>query len=178
MPRRRQPEKTLGGSFVRGPDGYRWIVQYWRPYPSNIGMQQLYSNASQKRYPPKWDGLEPEGAVINRFTDPISLSCSRCGAPFGPFAAYHSGVEYGIVRHTAREYVPLGNFPPGELAKDRRRRFLPKHPIYTAWGEIGHRASRSQALFDCSKCGNHYERNMAKFGRLLFQSRPATFAVE
>ena len=176
-PRRRQPDYILGGSITEAPNGYRVIKQYNPMYPTPMSVQQVYSAASERRYAPKWDGKEPDAARDIYLTDPFPITCGQCGAHFGPFVAYNARAEYGILRHTTHEYVRQGQFPPEQVRRTPRQRFESNRVAFRIDGEIGGKAAKAFAKFECHRCGHPYEYNLRKLGKDLFESRPNRHAL-
>jgi ribosomal protein S27AE len=141
-------------------------------------VQQIYSNAKQRRYPPKWDEKEPEASLLIYLTDSIRIRCGRCGASLGIFVAYWAGAEYGIMRDVARHYHQLGNFPPDEFANSPHDRFTAKDPVFDIDGEKAGKASKAFANFRCPRCGLGVTRNLRRFGTELFEARPGRYELK
>lgn len=177
-PRRHQPGIILGGSMTRAPNGYRATIQtLGKLYPTPMGTQELYANATQRRYAPSWDGIEPAGALVVYWTDTFPISCGRCGEGFGKFAAYNAHREYGIVEHTSRHRHPIGNFPPDHFKNMPNDRFEPASKRFWISGEVGRTAGGTAANFQCRKCDVKYVRNLRRLGKRLFEERPREFAL-
>src|SRR5438477_5930587 len=110
---RRQPSYILGGSITRAPNGYRAIIQTTMAHAAPMAFQEIYTNALQRRYTPKWDGIVPEGAQVIYLTDPFEIVCGGCGQELGDYTAYWATQrQFGILEHTPRRRHPLGSFPP------------------------------------------------------------------
>ncbi|SRR6266545_2206299 len=178
MSRRRQPVTVLGGSITRTQDDYRVIPQYSPVYPTPMTVKQIYSNAKQRRYPPKWDGTEPEAALKIYLTDPIRVYTACCGVSLGPFVAYWARAEYGLFRDEAVQRHPLGNFPADYFANQPNDAFEPRNPTFEINGEVGGHAARAFANFRCPKCGREFNpRNLRKLGKELFEGRPKRYPL-
>jgi len=171
-PRRRQPDYHIGGSFSEDPSGYRMTLQTSSPQSAPMVMQELYANASQKRYTPKWDGREPGDGWPIFWTDPFHVSCGGCGYDFGRYVAWRSGRQYGIVQHTARRYHEIGRFPPDNFKKMPYDRFEPHNRRFWLWDEVGGRSGKASAHFKCQRCGLKFEYDLRRLGKKLFDLRP------
>lgn len=157
------PPTVLGGSLTRSPDGRLQTLQTHGQYPSPRGAQEVWSNASQRRYPQAWDGetLPRVGYVIE--WRPCEIACGSCGRSLGPYVAYQARDEWGIVEQTARRYEsnPANAKSPGSRNPRPRQRF---------WlnGEVSRRATKTTAHFRCPGCRREYQRNLSRLGRTLF----------
>ena len=173
-----RPPRVLGGSLFRAPNGYRCLIQTTgRFYPAPMVVRQIYANASEKRNPKAWDGTEPQGALVIYLTDPIDLTCERCGGSLGSYVAYWARAEYGVLDDSARHYHPRENFPPDHFKNSPQDRLAPANPRFELDGEVGFRAARSIARFRCANCGGRHEHNLRRLGKRLFDARPGSFPI-
>jgi hypothetical protein len=171
---RRQPDYILGGSITRAPNGYRAIIQTSMATSSPMVVQEVYSNASQRRYPRKWDAIEPTGKQVIYLTDVFEIVCGKCSDSFGGFAAYFSDVgrQWGLVQDTARHYYEIGRFPPDNFKNRPNDRFDPAEKRYWLTGDEGLGKDPAWAHFRCLHCGVTYERNFRRLGKQLYKERP------
>lgn len=177
MPRR-QPEVILGGSITTGLDGYRLLPQYTPMYPTPMSVQQIYSTAITRRYPPKWDGKEPEAKQVIRLTDPFPITTECCYRSLGEFVAYQADEEFGVIRHDPKQRHLIGNFPPDHFANQPNDAFAPKNPTFRLDGEVGGEAAKAYAVFWCPKCRKPFNpRNLAKLGKHLFEAQPTKYSL-
>jgi hypothetical protein len=154
---------VLGGSLTRSADGRLQTLQTHGQYPSPHGVQEVWSNASQRRYPKPWDGeaLPDLGYVIE--WRPCEIACGNCGRSLGRYVAYHARAEWGVVEQTARRYEdnPANAQSPGSRNPRPRQRFRLE-------GEVGRRATKTTVHFRCPGCRREYQRNLSRLGRTLF----------
>lgn len=167
---------VLGGSLHRAPNGRLCtILTTPAAYPSPDAVQEIWSNATARRYPKAWDGIEPEGALVIWWSDPIEFLCGRCERSLGRYLAYHAGREYGVVVPTARRYYPRESFAARPEAAGAR--LSPSRRRFSRTGEVGHRASKTVCHFRCAHCSSEQEYNLARLGRRLFERPTRTFKV-
>lgn len=176
MMRNRKRVPVLGGSLHRAPNRMLCTIQTTSPvYPSPKTVQEIWSNAATRRYPKVWDGVEPEGALVIWWSDPIRLRCGRCERSLGDYVAYHARQEYGLVEGTTRRYYPRDNLSARPEAT--RARLSPTQPRFSLTGEVGHRASKTFCRFRCTRCAWEHEFNLARLGRALFERPRRIFRV-
>jgi len=165
-----------GGSLHRASNGMLCtILTTSASYPSPNAVQEIWSNATTRRYPNAWDGVEPEGALVIWWSDRIKFVCGRCERALGRYVAYHTGREYGVVEDTARRYYPRENF--STRPEVMRARLSPSRRRFSLRGEVGHRASKTFCHFRCPQCALEREYNLARLGRGLFESPRIGFKV-
>lgn len=171
---------VLGGSLHRAPNG-RLCTILTTPvsYPSPEAVQGIWSTATTRRYPKAWDGVEPEGALVIWWSDPIKLVCGRCERSLGGYVAYHARREYGLVEDTTRHYLPRENV--AARPESTRTRLSPARRRFSLAGEVGHRASKTVCHFRCPRCSleveYEVEYNLARLGRRLFERPTESFKV-
>jgi hypothetical protein len=123
-------------------------------------MADLWPTLRGKRYPPAWDGIEPEGATVILWTPrSIRILCGECSKSLGSFRAYHARGEYGIVRDVPIRYHPTGRHTADALARMPNDRQQADAPIYWLTGEEGFRAAKTCAHFRCTICRIEFEGN-------------------
>ena len=177
MPRR-QPKIVVGGSIFRAQNGYLAIPQYTPMLATQMTVQQIYSNARQRRYPPSWDGKAPDAKQLIYLTDPFTILGRCCRRSLGRFLAYEASGEYGLIRNDAKQRHPVGNFPPDQFANQPNDAFEPKKPTFWVDGEVGGHTSKAFACFRCPKCEHTFNpRNLRKFGLRLFGERPSPYVL-
>jgi hypothetical protein len=177
MPRR-QPKTVLGGSIYRGPHGYRAIPQYTPVFPTPQTVKQIYSNATQRRYTPSWDGKDAGAHLTILFTEPIRIRTGCCFASLGLFVAYEARGEYGLFRHESKHRHPRENFPRDHFARQPNDAFEPQNPTFRIDGERGGRSSHASASFMCPKCGHEFRpRNLRRLGKQLWEDRPSRYEL-
>jgi hypothetical protein len=176
MGRNQKRVLVVGGSLHRAPNGMLCTIQTTSSsYPSPKAVQETWSNVTTRRYPKAWDGLEPEGALVIWWSDPIELLCGRCERPLGEYVVYHARREYGIVVDTARRQYPRENFTTRPEAT--RARLSLSRPRFFLTGEVGRRASKTFCHFRCTRCSSEREYNLARLGRGLFERPRKAFRV-
>lgn len=169
--RNEPPVVVLGGSITTSPDGRLWTLQTHSMYPTPESVQNVWSTATQKRYPTAWEGLDLEhvGHIIE--WEPRKITCRSCGRSLGDYVAYRiihpdrsPHAERGLVEDTSRRYEQQA-----ELAKRQIAGRGPKSkPRYWLEGKPTFRAIKTAACFRCPGCRREYRRNLAKLGKQLF----------
>jgi hypothetical protein len=174
MPSKRSSASVLGGSLTRSPEGRLQTLQTHGMYPSPQSVQEVWSNTTRRRYPKAWEGqrLEPHGHTIE--WEPRAIACGSCGHSLGTYAAYRVIYadatirgEQGVVEDTARRYERQAQLARGQAGSRGPR----ARPRFWLTGEIGRRAAKTTACFHCPGCQRDYERNLARLGQRLFESR-------
>jgi hypothetical protein len=173
---------VLGGSLTRSAEGRLQTLQTHGIYPSPQGVQQVWSNASRRRYPKAWEGqpLEPVGHVIE--WEPREIACGACARSLGKYVAYrvlypNAAIEgeRGIVENTSRRYeahAETAKALAGSRGPKTRNRFRLE-------GEIGRSAKKTTAFFRCPGCRREYQRNLFRLGKQLFEHpNESTFTLE
>ncbi|HZQ64548.1 MAG TPA: hypothetical protein VFA66_04910 [Gaiellaceae bacterium] len=172
---------VMGGSITRSPDGRWHTLQTHSQYPTPMGVQEVWSSASRRRYPENWDG-KPVGDVGYTIEWEQRRIACVCGHSLGDYAAYRvcrtSGQEqrleeHGVVEDTAHLYGHTT-----ERMRDGSRNERSK-PRFWLTGEISFRARKSSAHFRCRGCARTHDRNLHRLGQQVFDS-PAghTFVLE
>lgn len=175
MSPRRAPGFVLGGSLTRAPNGDLVISQTTNAsFPSPQVVQELWARTSRQLYPEKWNGIEPDGAILIYFSaNPIKITCGGdCLGRLGEYRAYNTGGEFGIIADTAREYSPASTLSPEARAASPHLRIASPDPRYRLAG--GPKASETLAHFRCPRCDQRYERNLRRLGKQLWEKRPET----
>jgi hypothetical protein len=175
---RHQPDRILGGSITRAPNGYRAIIQTTAAESAPKVIQEIYANASQRLYPPKWDGIVPEGHQVIYLTDPIQITSGCCHTNLGSYVAYKADRHYGLVEHTARHRHPRESFPPSHFRSSPHDRFEPAKRRFWYGGDGGAGAGKTTAVFRCLRCGLEYTRNLRRLGEELFETRPSSYVLK
>ena len=177
---RRQPAYILGGSISRAPNGYRAIIQTTQAwFPVQTEVQQLWSNAIQRRYTPRWDGIEPEGAMVLYFSPArVKIRCGVCNGALGAYVAYGVKGEYGLVEDRAYHVHPRESFPADHFRSSPSDRFAPTNPRFRIIGHetpattrLGMGAADREAIFTCPRCRHVFRRNLMRLGKTLFEER-------
>jgi hypothetical protein len=171
----------MGGSLTRSAEGRLQTLQTHGQYPSPMSVQEVWTNASRRRYRKAWEGqpLGPVGHVIE--WEPREIACGACGRSLGGYAGYRVRYpdgqlhrEQGIVEDTSRRYERSAATPRGAGTRGPRSR-----PRFWLDGEIGRRAAKTAACFRCPGCKSEYRRNLARLGRQLFeQTNTGAFLLE
>jgi hypothetical protein len=164
--RERRKPLVLGGSLTAAPEGdVLQTLQTHGQYPSPITMQQVWSNASQRRYPEAWQGqsLPSVGFIVE--WKRCRLTCGHCGHSLGRYVAYRARDEWGVVEDSPKR----GRSNPSHSSEFRR---------FQTDGEIGRRAAKSAAIITCRKCNRVYRRNLAHFSRTIWDAETSIFALE
>jgi hypothetical protein len=177
MTDKKEPPVILGGSLTLAQNGYlATILTTGGTFPSPTVVQDIWSNTRRRRYPRAWNGIEPKGHLVIYWTpEPVRLRC-RCGASLGDYRAYQARGEYGLVQDTTRKYHPRENFPPDQFKNSPQDRLSPANERFWFTGNIG-QSSKTIARFRCVNCGHESERNLRRFGRQLFESKPAVYEL-
>ena len=156
-------DRVLGGMLSRAPNGDLVTVQTTTSfYPAPSTIQEIWGNVTQRRSPPAWDGIEPEGKLIIWWAEPeVVIQCGHCWRQIGRFRSYHAGPEVGLVSVDTRR------------TRLTATRSMPtKDPRYHLDGETGKRASRTFAHFTCPGCKHPYTQRLDRLGELLWSTRP------
>jgi len=150
-------------------------------HPSPQTVQEVWNNASRRRYPAAWTGeeLAPVGYTIE--WEPHMVACGGCGRPLGEYVGYRIrypdgslGVEHGIVERTSRRYERSATTPRGAGTRGPK-----SQPRFQIAGEIGRRATKTAAIFWCRGCEREHRRNLSTLGRQFFKRpRGETFLLE
>ena len=174
---RRAPSNVLGGSLTRAANGDLVISQTTNTsFPSPKVVQELWARTSRQRYPEKWDGIDPDGAVLIYFTNsPIKITCGQCHTGLGDYRAYNVGGEFGIVFETSREYRSSSTLSPETRADSPHQRVARQDPRFHTTERS--KANSTSAHFRCS-CRRRYERNLRRLGKHLWETRPETYLLE
>ena len=163
----------MGGSLTHSAEGRLQTLQTHGQYPSPISVQEVWTNATRRRYRKAWEGqtLGPYGHVIE--WEPREIACGACGRSVGGYAGYRVRypdgrlhLEQGIVEDTSRRYERSSSTPRGAGTRGPR-----SQPRFWLEGEIGRRAAKTTACFRCPGCKREYRRNLARLGRQLFAQR-------
>jgi hypothetical protein len=177
----RDRSPVLGGSLTRSADGQLQTLQTHGMYPTPLTVQDVWTNASRKRYPEAWEG-EPLAAVGYTIEwNPRDIACSNCGRSLGSYVGYrirypdgHLDREQGIVEDTSRRYERDISVTHGAGSRGPRQR-----PRFWLDGEIARRASKTAGLFRCPGCKKEYRRNLSRLGSQFFEGREGeTFLLE
>jgi ribosomal protein S27E len=133
-------------------------------YPTPLGVQELWDNVTQRRAPSSWDGIEPEGALIVWWAEPVvEVQCGNCTRLICRFRSYHAGEEVGVVCVDTRR---------GRLTANRSMRT--NDPRYHLDGDVGSRARGTFAHIHCPRCRHRFNRRLDRLGTLLWDTRPTT----
>jgi len=164
--REQRKPRVLGGSLTTTPEGDELqTLQTHGQYPSPMTMQQVWSNASQRRYRESWQGqVLPEVGFEVRWK-PCRLTCGHCGHSLGNYAAYHAREEWGVVEDSPKR----ARSNPSRSSEFRR---------FQLDGEIGRRAAKSAAIITCRKCDRGYRRNLAHLSHTIWDAKTSTYALE
>lgn len=172
----RKKEETplvMGGSVTRSPDGRLHTLQTHGQYPTPMSVQEVWSNASRKRYRKNWDGQPLDSVGFRIEWEPRHIAC-ECGRSLGDYVAYRvcrvSGQEQRLEEHGVVEDTQHRYGYASERMRDgsRNRRSKPRFRIDR---EIGRRARKTTAHFHCRGCGHTHERNLHRLGQQVFESR-------
>jgi hypothetical protein len=177
----RDRSPVMGGSLTRSAEGQLQTLQTHGMYPTPQTMQDVWTNASRKRYPQAWE-REPLAAVGYAIEwQPRKVACGNCGRSLGSYVGYrirypdgHLDQEQGIVEHTSRRYETGVTVARGSGSRRSRTR-----PRFWLEREIVRRASKTTACFRCPGCKGKYRRNLSRIGQRFFEgSEGATFLLE
>jgi hypothetical protein len=160
---------VLGGSLHRAPNGDLATIQTTPIATATpLAIRQIWASVTSRLHPKAWDGIEPEGYMVIWWTpSPTLITCGHCRRAVGRFVAYHAGTEYGVV--------------PAHAKRDRltgRRDTPSTDPRFSLSGETGRTAAKTFLEFTCPRCSQHYNRNLARLGRMLWDTRPETYPLE
>jgi hypothetical protein len=158
----------LGGMLHRAPNGDLATIQTTGIiYPAPSVVQQIWDSVTQRRSPPAWNGIEPEGALIIWWAEPpLDITCGHCRRRIGRFRSYQAGDEIGLVCVDTRR---------GRLTATRGMRTA--DPRYELDGESGGQARGTYSHFHCPRCRHHYRRRLDRLAQLLWDSRPDTYPL-
>jgi uncharacterized Zn-finger protein len=172
---------VMGGSLTHSANGRLQTLQTHGMYPSPMSVQEVWTNATRRRYRKAWEGqpLEQVGHVIE--WEPREVACGVCGRPLGGYVGYRVRYpdgrvdrEQGIVEDTSRRYERNASTPRGAGTRGPK-----SHPRFWLEREIGKRASKTSACFRCPGCKSVFRRNMTQLGRRFFEHHPGeTFVLE
>ena len=170
----RDRSPVLGGSLTRSPDGWLQTLQTHGVYPSPPSVQEVWTNASRRRYPHAWE-RKPLASVGHKIEwEPREVACGACGRSLGAYVGYRIRYpggrldrEKGIVEDTSRRYERDIMTARGAGSRGPR-----PQPRFWLEGEIGRRASKTSACFRCPGCKKVYRRNLSRLGGQFFD-RPS-----
>jgi hypothetical protein len=161
----------MGGSLTRSPGGQLQTLQTHGMYPTPPTMQDVWTNASRKRYPQAWEGEELAAVGYTIEWQPRPVACGNCGRSLGSYVGYRIrrldgrlDREQGIVEDTSRRYET--GFAVARGSGSRRSRTRPR---FWLDGEIARRAAKTAACFRCPGCKNEYRRNLSRLGQQFFE---------
>jgi hypothetical protein len=162
----------MGGSITRSPEGRLHTLQTHGQYPTPTTVQEVWTHASRQRYRKDWDGQPLDNVGYRIEWEPRRIACG-CGRALGDYVAYRvcrmTGQEqrleeHGIVEDTSRRYEWSfeGKRDGSRVPRSKQR--------FSIIGEVGRRARKTTAIFDCRGCGAIHERNLHRLGQRLFES--------
>lgn len=172
---------VLGGSLTVSADGQLQTLQTHGMYPSPLAMQDLWTNASRRRYPEAWAGEELAAVGYTVEWERHGVACGACGRSLGEYVGYRIRYavqsdfgEHGVVEKTSRRYERSVMTPRGAGTRGPKPR-----PRFDVTGEVGRRAAKATAIFWCRGCKREHHRNLSTLGREFFKRpRGETFLLE
>lgn len=176
----RDPSPVMGGSLTRSASGQLQTLQTHGMYPTPPTMQDVWTNASRKRYPRAWEGEQLAAVGYTIEWQPRPVACGECGRALGSYVGYRIrrldgrlDREQGIVEDTSRRYERDITTARGAGSRGPR-----SQPRFWLDGEIARRASKTAACFRCPACKKEYRRNLSRLGHQFFDGREGeTFLV-
>lgn len=177
----RDRSPVMGGSLTRSVEGQLQTLQTHGMYPTPPTMQDVWTNASRRRYPRAWEGEQLAAVGYTIEWQPRNVACGECGRSLGSYVGYrirrpdgHLDREQGIVEDTSRRYERDVSVAAG--AGSRGPKSQPRSRLD---GEIARRASKTAACFRCPACKKEYRRNLSRLGHQFFDGREGeTFLLE
>ncbi len=169
----RDRSPVMGGSLTRSAEGQLQTLQTHGMYPTPQTMQDVWTNASRKRYPQAWEGEELAAVGYTIEWQPRPVACGNCGRSLGPYVGYrirypdgHLDREQGIVEDTSRRYETGIAVTRGSGSRRSRTR-----PRFWLEGEVARRAAKTTACFRCPGCKREISRNLSRLGHQFFEGR-------
>lgn len=79
---------VMGGSLTRSGDGQLQTLQTHGMYPTPQTVQDVWTNATRKRYLKAWEGEELADVGYKIEWEPRNVACGECGRSLGSYVGY------------------------------------------------------------------------------------------